>query len=232
MKRFFATFLGLTACFSAIFDVSAAPLKKLATLTVSSSSIVDFPANSSEKRPIAEKFAYCAPDGAGKTKKAPNVSPQLSWIGAPKGTKSFAIVVVDPDVPAKFDDANQEGKTIAEDFARQNFYHWLLVDIPADVFAIPEGEGKKFKNGIALINDFAGGKNLPEFMGYDGPCPPWNDVRLHHYHFIVYALDIANLDIKSNLASREAIAKIEQHALAKGEIVGTYSNYKQKLETN
>src|SRR5439155_487726 len=63
-----------------------------------------------EGKPIAEKFAYCVPDGKGQSKDAGgNMSPAISWSGAPAGTKSYAIIVQDPDVPASFESANQPG---------------------------------------------------------------------------------------------------------------------------
>jgi Raf kinase inhibitor-like YbhB/YbcL family protein len=221
MKRFFAAALAINSCFSTFSDVMAAPEKQLADLTITSKSIEN-------GEPIPEKFAYCAPDGKGKTKPASNISPELSWSGAPDGTKSFAIVVVDPDVPAKFDDANKQGKIIAENFPRKNFYHFVLADIPANITSIPEGMGKKFANGVALINDFAGGRNLPEFAGYDGPCPPWNDARLHHYHFTVYALDVEKLGVKTNDRVSKVVENIEKHAISKGELVGEFFNMETK----
>lgn len=161
-------------------------------------------------------------------KNAGNVSPELAWSGALKETRSFAVVTVDPDVPAKFDDANKEGKTIAEDFPRQNFYHWVLLNIPADVSEIPEGKGKDFDKGTSMVNDFASfikDKPAKTFLGYDGPCPPFNDARLHHYHFIVYALDVPKLEIQEDAKIADALKEIETHSIAKGELVGTYSNY-------
>ena len=233
MKRFFVCAFAVTACFSAFSNAMAASEKPLPSLTVTSSSIVTIPVEGVEQRPIPEKFAYCRPDGSGKTKKGINISPEISWSGAPKGTKSFAVVVVDPDVPAKFYDANKDGKIIAGDFPRRNFYHWVAVGIPANIFSIPEGKGKNFTDGVTIINDFAGGKSADEakeFYGYDGPCPPWNDERIHHYHFIVYALDIAVFDdISKYMANSSELLvkeKITQHAIAKGEFIGTYSNKK------
>lgn len=168
------------------------------------------------------------PDGSGKTTNSDNISPEISWSGAPAGTKSYAIVVVDPDVPAKFDDANKPGKTIDANFPRQNFYHWVLLNIPANINKIEEGKGKDAKLGNTLVNDFASfikDKPAQTFLGYDGPCPPFNDARLHHYHFIVYALDVDSIAAAEFTTGREAISDIEKHALAKGELVGTYSNF-------
>jgi Raf kinase inhibitor-like YbhB/YbcL family protein len=184
---------------------------------------------------IPVNFAYCAPDGNGKTKPGGNLNPQIRWSGAPEGTKSFAVLVVDPDVPATFDDANKEGKTIAEDFPRQNFYHWVLVDIPSTISSLKQGQdssgvrggGKptgKTPYGINGQNDYASFMK-GTFGGYDGPCPPWNDARLHHYHFRVYALDVESLGLKEPITGKDAEEAIGKHTLAMGESVGTFSNY-------
>jgi hypothetical protein len=218
MKNFIIATTIATSCFLSSYSANAEPEK----LIVSSKSIEN-------GKPIADKFAFCAPDGAGKTKNSANISPEINWSGAPASTKSFAIVVVDPDVPAKFDDANKDGKTIAADFPRQNFYHWVQIDIPANVTKIAEGEGKKSTSGVALINNFASfmkDKPATDFTGYDGPCPPWNDTRIHNYHFTVYALDVAKLGTKPTDDASKTAAEIEKHAISKGELIGTFSNYK------
>jgi Raf kinase inhibitor-like YbhB/YbcL family protein len=186
---------------------------------------------------IPTKYAFCMPDGKGKTKDGGNISPAIMWSRPPEATKSFAVIVVDKDVPAKFDDANQEGKVIATDFPRQDFYHWVLVDIPKDIhlFTLDEGldsrgitpAGKpvgKTAYGVNGQNDYA------TFMkgaygGYDGPCPPWNDARRHHYHFQVYALDVPTLGLKGAFNGKQAMEAINKHTLAKGELVATFSNY-------
>ncbi len=217
MKRFLTAALVATSCLATSFSA----LADAASLSVTSSSIEN-------NKTIAAKYAFCEPDGKGKTKDAGNVSPQIAWSGAPKETKSFAIIAVDPDVPAKFDDANKEGKTIAEDFPRQNFYHWVLLDIPSDISEIPEGKGKDFGKGTSMVNDFASflkDKPANTFKGYDGPCPPFNDARLHHYHFIVYALDVPKIEAPENGKAADVQKDIEKHSIAKGELVGTYSNF-------
>lgn len=184
---------------------------------------------------IAEKFAFCAPDGLGKTRDGGNMNPEISWSGAPAGTKSFALIVVDKDVPAKFDDANQEGKVIAEDFPRQDFYHWVLVDIPTTVSSIAEGadsdgvrqSGKpvgKTAYGLNGQNDYASFMK-GAFGGYDGPCPPWNDARLHHYHFQLYALNVETLGLEGAFGGKEAMEKINAHKVGGAEVIGTYSNF-------
>lgn len=219
MKQFLSVASVLTSCLILNYAAQA----EVGSLTVTSPDIVS-------NAPINKKFAFCTPDGAGKTTSSENISPQISWSGAPAETKSFALVVVDPDVPSVFDDANKEGKTIAEDFPRKDFYHWVLVNIPVNVTQIAQGKGKDAATGKAMVNDFAAfmkDKPAQTFLGYDGPCPPFNDVRLHHYHFTVYALDTAaiSLDNTKSPATKDMVNEIQKHAIAKGELVGTYSNF-------
>jgi Raf kinase inhibitor-like YbhB/YbcL family protein len=194
-----------------------------APLTVTSDAIMS-------GKPIDAKYAYCKPDGKGKTENGGNMNPGLRWSGAPAGTKSYAVIVVDPDVPASFELANQEGKTIPENFGRRDFYHWVLVDVPPSVTEIPEGKassgvtasGKpvgETEFGITGHNDYSATSG-----SYDGPCPPWNDERLHHYHFRVYALDVPTLNLPKGFGGKEVSAAMQGHVLAQGELVGTYTN--------
>ncbi|NBX03259.1 MAG: YbhB/YbcL family Raf kinase inhibitor-like protein [Alphaproteobacteria bacterium] len=184
---------------------------------------------------IPDKFAYCKPDGRGQTRDAANISPEIRWSGAPEKTKSFAIIMVDKDVPMNFGPANKAGMEIAENALRQNFYHWSVVDIPATLGKIPEGKasngitpgGKTFGKvefGITGQNDYR--KVSPGLNGgYDGPCPPWNDKRLHRYYFQVYALDVPTLNpLKSGFDGKMVEDAMRGHILAKGEVMGTYSN--------
>lgn len=186
-------------------------------------------------KPIPPEFAYCRPDGNGKSMPSDNINPEIRWSGAPEGTKSFAIIVVDKDVPKTFELAGKEGKTIPKDFPRQNFYHWVLADIPAVRSSIAEGEdskgvtpgGKptgKTAYGVNGMNDYAAKAGMGKGGGYDGCCPPWNDERLHHYHFQVFALDVESLNLPGDFTGGQAEKALHGHVLAQGEIVGTYTN--------
>ena len=185
---------------------------------------------------IPSKFAFCTQDGKGKTKNGGNINPEIRWTGAPSGTKSYALIVVDPDVPTSFDDANKEGKTLPESMPRQDFYHWVLVDIPVSAAKIKEGQDSKSHSasgkpvgvtayGVNGQNDYASFMK-GTFGGYDGPCPPWNDARLHHYHFRIYALNTPSLGLSGSFTGKQAMEVIGKHTLAMGEAVGTYSNAK------
>lgn len=189
---------------------------------------------------IPTRYAYCMPDEAGKSRDGGNINPGLRWSGAPMETQSYAVLVVDTDVPTSFDTANQEGKTIPRDMPRRDFYHWVLVDIPPGVTEIKEGEDSRGKTeggkptgklayGITGRNDFA--TDSPgRFGGYDGPCPPWNDTRLHHYHFRVYALDVPSLELPDDFNGAQAMQAISPHVLSMGEVTGIYTQHPKMLK--
>lgn len=203
-----------------------------ATLTVT---IDDWP----NGQAIPERCAFCAPADKGHATMGRNQSPTIRWSGAPAATRSFAIVCHDPDVPSKPDNVNKEGVTVPADLPRIDFYHWVLVDIPALVTEIPGGAesdgvvagGKPPERtdfGVRGLNSytewFASDEKMKgDYAGYDGPCPPWNDERVHHYHFTVYALDVPSLGLKGRFGGAEALEAMEGHVLAKGEWVGTYT---------
>lgn len=179
---------------------------------------------------IPPTYANCVPAPQGHATQGLDKSPAISWSKGPARTASYAIITVDPDVPTVFDDANKEGKTISAKLKRQDFYHWILVDIAATVTSLPEGADsgepspKKpgpTKNGVRGANDYTGGGKV--FGGYNGPCPPWNDGIAHHYHFVVYALDVAHLGVSGNFTGPDALKAMRGHILAKGELVGVYS---------
>jgi hypothetical protein len=62
-----------------------------------------------------------------------------------------------------------------------------------------------------------------QYFGYDGPCPPWNDEIVHHYHFTVYALNVASLNLPAGFAAADAMAAMNGVVLAKGDVVGLYA---------
>jgi len=160
---------------------------------------------------IPDRFAFGKPHPDTHFTFSDNVSPHLAWSGAPAGTRSFAVICHDPDVPSVGDDVNQEGRTVPLALPRVDFFHWVLVDVAASVTAVAEGShaagvvprGKPpgaAPVGRQGLNDytgwFGGHPDMGgQYAGYDGPAPPWNDERLHHYHFTVYALDVAQLPV-------------------------------------
>lgn len=187
---------------------------------------------------IPGEYAFCVPAQQGHVTFGSDKNPKVSWSGAPKGTRSFAVIVLDPDVPSVPTNVNKEGKTVAKNLKRVNFYHWVLIDIPATVSAIDEGadsdkvtpHGKPpgaAAVGVRGINDYTKWFASDDAMkgnygGYDGPCPPWNDTIVHHYHFQVYALDVPSLKLSGNFDGPQVMKAMKSHILAKGESVGTY----------
>ena len=121
-----------------------------------------------------------------------NRSPALSWGEPPAGTRSFALIVDDPDAPSG------------------TFRHWAAWDIPASTRSIAVGEaaGKQAVNGA--------GKS-----GYMGPCPPPGH-GVHHYHFKLYALDTMSLGLAEGAKVEEVEKAAEKHALGRAELVGTF----------
>jgi Raf kinase inhibitor-like YbhB/YbcL family protein len=195
---------------------------------------------------VGDAHAFGVPDGEGKAAAdGGNRSPHLRWSGHPEGTQSFAVIVYDPDVPADFSDANQEDRTLPEDAERADFAHWLLVDISPDVTELPEGAGSDgivaggkptgaTEHGVTGSNSYtqamAGDPEMGgTYGGYDGPFPPWNDERLHHYHHVVYALDVPSLELEDDFGLEDVRAAIEGHVLDQGEIVGEYTLYAEHL---
>jgi Raf kinase inhibitor-like YbhB/YbcL family protein len=126
-----------------------------------------------------------------------NISPELSWGGAPAGTKSFALVMHDPDAPIA-----------------GGYTHWLVYNIPPTADSIPENA----PNQDHLPGGGMQGKNDSGTYGYTGPCPPSGT---HRYYFRLYALDV-ELDphAGSNKAGLERA--MQGHILAQAELLGRY----------
>ena len=133
-------------------------------------------------QPIPQQYTC---DGADQT-------PVVRWGAPPEGTKSFALVIDDPDAPSG------------------TFRHWGVFDIPASERSI--GDGKRI--GTEVTNDF--GK-----LGYGGPCPPKGHGP-HHYHFKLFALNVDRLEVSPTAKVADVESAAQKHAVAQGELVGTY----------
>ena len=189
---------------------------------------------------IPARCAFGAHDPDNHVALSDNRNPQFSWSDLPEGTKSLVLICHDPDVPSKGDDVNQEGKQVPATLSRVDFYHWVLVDIPATLNSIAEGEqssgvtargkpGPELENGMRHgINDytnwFAGDADMEgQYFGYDGPCPPWNDTIVHHYVFTLYALDVPRCPVDGAFTGADVLKEIEGHVIDSAKITGTYS---------
>jgi len=189
---------------------------------------------------IPNKYAFCAPAAQGHTTPGLDVSPSISWSKGPRGTKSYAIVLRDTDSPAEHREMmNKEGVTMTAAIKRHDFYHWVLVDIPPDIRSLKEGADSSARvvhgkpatpaaAGVRGLNDYtkvtASNEAMKgQYFGYDGPCPPWNDDIVHHYHFTVYALSVKSLDLPKDFDGPAALAAMKGKILAQGEELGLYT---------
>lgn len=190
--------------------------------------------------PIPAEFAYGRLDADAPMALSDNRNPHLVWDEVPAGTRSFALICVDTEVPTVFDDVNQPGRSIPADQPRQDFIHWVMIDLPADLREIAAGS---CANGVVKggrrnpagpdgsrqgLNDYGGFMGDGDYYGYDGPCPPWNDERIHRYHFRLYALDIERTPIERvDFSATDVLAAIKDHVLDQAEISGSYSLNRQ-----
>ncbi len=183
--------------------------------------------------------AFGIPDAENHMALGQNRSPQLSWSGVPEYAKSLVLICIDPDVPSSGENFNKEGATIEHDLPRVDFFHWVMVDIAPKDGSVAEGEccdaivpeGKTNPAGPAGarqgINDYTGfmagdPEMKGDYFGYDGPCPPWNDERLHHYHFILHAIDLESVPVSGAFTGQDVQMAIEGHILAEARLVGSY----------
>lgn len=193
-----------------------------------------------DQQPIPENYCFGVRSTTAPIELGENRNPPLQWSGLPDGTRSLVLVCVDSDVPTKPDDVNQEGRTVPADLPRANFYHWLMVDIAPTTSSIGDGEcsdgitarGKQEPAGPPGsrqgVNDytnwFAGDAEMGgTYRGYDGPCPPWNDELVHHYHFVLYATDLDRCPVDGDFTGPDVEAAIAGHVLAEARVTGTYS---------
>lgn len=171
---------------------------------------------------------------------APNRNPHLAWDELPAGTRSFAMLCIDPDVPTVPEMVGKPGVEIPVEQPRCDFIHWAIADIPADVRELAAGNcsdgvvphGKPAPNGPAGsrqgLNDytgwFAGDADMAgDWRGYDGPFPPPNDLRLHRYFFRLFALNVTTLDLPEQFTAADVLRAMHGHVLAEALIYGTYS---------
>jgi Raf kinase inhibitor-like YbhB/YbcL family protein len=142
--------------------------------------------------PIPPKFSG---DGA-------DVSPGLSWTGAPSNTAELALVVDDPDAPSA-----------------EPWVHWVIYKIPKDTQALPEGIARDDKPAVPAGS--MQGKNSWGTLGYRGPAPPKGNA--HHYHFKLYALD-TQLSVGPGLDKNALLEQMSGHIVGQGELIGTYQH--------
>ena len=194
---------------------------------------------------IPMRFAAGKPDAASGVTFSDNLSPHLAWSEVPAGTKSFALICHDFDVPSKGDDVNQTDREVPADLPRVDFFHWVMVDLPAGTGELKEGEfsrgftphgkpGPQIGGARHGLNDytgwFAGNPDMVgDYFGYDGPFPPFNDSLINHYVFTVYALKIARAPVEGHFTGPQVREAIYPHILAEATHSGTYTLNKRLL---
>ena len=130
---------------------------------------------------------------------AGNTSPHLSWSGAPEGTKSFTVTCFDPDAPTP-----------------SGFWHWVLVDLPADVTSLDTGASSGDLPGKAFHVRNDGGE-----AGFMGAAPPPND-QPHRYFFVVHAVSEDTLGVDASASPAVVSFNLAFKTLGRAIIHGTY----------
>ncbi len=127
-----------------------------------------------------------------------DLSPALSWSGAPQDTRSFALIVDDPDAPSG------------------TFTHWIVYDLPAATHQLPES--------VSKTEDLSGGgrqgRNDFRRVGYGGPCPPPG--KAHRYFFKLYALNAA-LNLPAGASRQDVEGAMRGHVIAQAELMGKFA---------
>jgi Raf kinase inhibitor-like YbhB/YbcL family protein len=140
----------------------------------------------------------CVHDSAG----GQNVSPQLSWSGAPEGTQSFVVTCLDPDAPTG-----------------AGFWHWSVVDVPGDVTSLARGAGASDDSlpggAFHVRNDFGE-------AGYAGAAPPPGD-HVHRYMFVVHAVDVPTLGLSADTSPTVVAFNLAFHTLGRARLTATYA---------
>ena len=127
-----------------------------------------------------------------------NISPPLEWHDAPRNTRSFALVVEDPDAP------------------RVTFRHWAVYNVPPAYQGLGEGSGSRQAAGALgmAVNDFGN-------TGYDGPQPPPGHGP-HHYHFRLFALDVPELTLPAHASVKDVLDAAHAHVIAEAQTIGIF----------
>jgi Raf kinase inhibitor-like YbhB/YbcL family protein len=132
-----------------------------------------------------------------------NISPALKWSGAPKETKSFALLVHDPDAPT----------------GGAGWWHWLVINIPANVTELGKDAGKADGAGlpagaVQIVTDFGA-------PGWGGPCPPVGD-KPHRYHFTIFALKVDKLDLAPDAQASLVGYMVNANSIGKATLTGKF----------
>jgi hypothetical protein len=127
-----------------------------------------------------------------------DISPPLSWSDPPEGTRSFALIMDDPDAPVG------------------TWVHWVLFNLPAEKRSLPESVPAEDQLSDGSLH----GRNSWQRHDYGGPCPPSGSA--HRYVFKLFALD-TELDLEAGATKKQVLSAMEDHILAQGKLTGRYS---------
>jgi Raf kinase inhibitor-like YbhB/YbcL family protein len=130
-----------------------------------------------------------------------NVSPALSWSGAPKGTKSYAVTMYDPDAPTG-----------------SGWWHWVIYNIPATATGLVADAGNTAKT-LAPTGAQEGNTDFGK-PGFGGPCPPPG--QLHHYVITAFALKVERIDVPANATAAMVGFNLNANTLAKAKLTAIY----------
>ncbi len=150
---------------------------------------------------IAPKYSFNQMGCTGE-----NVSPPLEWKNPPAGTKSFALMVHDPDAPTG-----------------SGWWHWVVYNIPADTTALPEGAGAA--DGHALPKGTVQGNTDFGKPGWGGPCPPPGSGK-HHYNFTLYALKVDKIDVPPGASPAMVGFNVNANKLGQAKLTGMFEQKK------
>jgi Raf kinase inhibitor-like YbhB/YbcL family protein len=130
-----------------------------------------------------------------------NISPALAWRNPPAGTRSFALLMHDPDAPTG-----------------SGWWHWIVYNIPASVSSLPADAGNPAKK--LMPPGVVQGRTDFGSVGYGGPCPPPG--KPHRYYFMLYALKVATLEVPADATAAFIGFNVNAHSLGKAQLMGLY----------
>ena len=193
----------------------------------------------SNGEPIPERFAAARLGPAG-VEPSDNLSPPLAWAQLPSGTRSLVLVCHDFDMPVPDGSPAAADQEIAADHPREDFFHWLLVDLPPTVTQMAEGDwrrglspqvpacppgaqaARQGRNDCAGLVSMGSGAAL-HATGYHGPQPPAHDSLVHHYLITLYALSVPRLAVEGDFTGAQVRQALAGQVLGAATLSGTYT---------
>ncbi len=191
---------------------------------------------------LREDYVFLKPHPSQHAILAGNKNPHLAWGDVSRDAKSLVLIAHDSDAPLSKDMVNKPDKILPFDAPRGEFFHWVLVDIPPSGSPIQPGEFSKGviakgKPGPAAprgmrqgLNDytqwFKGNPAMEgNYFGYDGAGPPWNDEKIHHYHFTLFALKEKKCPVEGNFTAKDVLNALVGKVIDKVRLSCLYAIY-------